>query len=207
MRPIATSRSTRYSPRPQLPRSPPPARPAALAGLGARRGENGAGDATAAVPARVCTIVVGAGMDHQAGAIRVRKRTAGHEEADRPAPVGTAGKIGQVAGVRALRVQMPVLSPRRVPMRAGAFECRAVASPDRMQVKSVIARRQTLRRDPEIIASRARSTWTAPMEAPAPLTSGTEGPLIGPRSSGRAQAASRVGRANIIRARILTPRK
>ena len=97
-------------------------------------------------------MVVGRGVDHDRGSVRVQKRAravpqsrARDMELDPAHAVRADLEIGQVAKMVALRVLGAVLPPGRVPMPACAREGRALATPDGVKMSAVAARGQPLR--------------------------------------------------------------
>jgi hypothetical protein len=59
---------------------------------------------------------------HQAGAVGVAERMAAEQEIERSPPVAADGKVRKFAGVRAQRIEVAMLSARRIPVYARGLE-------------------------------------------------------------------------------------
>src|SRR5687768_4906384 len=167
----AGTRRRKRSSRLLLPRGGRPewATPPALTGVGYGHGDHPAGDAVAAVAARVGRIIVGAGVDDQRGAVAVDQcREARPGQADRllKHAVGRDGDVGHIAAVRAGGIVEAVLPPVRVPVRPAVAKARWAAATDGVDVDAVAPWRQAGRADPEGDAARClphphRTQWLA----------------------------------------------
>src|SRR5690349_3247745 len=118
-----------------------------------RRGlEHGAGDAGAAVSARVAHIIVGAGVKHERGTVGIeqaRHARAGKRHRRFQHTIRFHFHVAHVAGVRTGGIVEPVLAAEGVPVRAGTREIWRVAAADAVHVDSVEAMRKAGRVDLE----------------------------------------------------------